>query len=375
MDKSKKIFHIVSGKANPDTMNGVNKVVHALATEQHKMGFDVTVVAIANNTKQRHYPEYNYKLYQKNRIPWRVNQEVIRMLINNSNEDSIFHFHSIFIPWILPMMKSLKKNGRNHIFLTPHGGYQEGTITSIKKKLFFKVWDSKTLKLAEAVQLMGYVTEKCRYITDYAQKIVEIPNGFGDSTIPALNKPESNVIGMLCRLDKHHKGLDLLIPAFAKYKEQGGKCLLQIAGGGPDEMTLKKMAADLGMSENILFVGPLYGNDKWNFLNNCTAHIAPSRFEGMPTACLESAYLKCAQLISPQTNLGKYVEKYNAGFVLPELTENAIVSMLHKFDAVLEDKNKVNLMQQGAFDMVCQELNWFNVSNQINKRLYGLKYN
>lgn len=373
MNRSIKIYHIVSGKANPDTMNGVNKVVHALATEQTKLGFDVTVLAIANNTEQRHYPIYGYKLYQKNKIPWKFNAEALLMLIENSNEDSVFHFHSIFIPWFLPMMKALKKSGRNHIYLTPHGGYQEGTINSFKKKIVFKIWESKILKLVEAVQLMGYVTENCHYITNYAEKIVEIPNGYGDETIPSLIKPESNVIGMLCRLDRHHKGLDLLIPAFAKYKHEGGKCMLQIAGGGPDEKILKNMTADLGMSENILFVGPVYGNDKWKFLNNCVAHIAPSRFEGMPTACLESANLKCVQLISQQTNLGKYVEKYNAGFILPELTENAIVSMLHQFDTVLEDKNQLKVIQQGAFDMVKEELNWDHVSKQIINNLYGLK--
>lgn len=48
-----RIFHILAGKANPNTMNGVNKVVDALANEQVKMNFNVTVVGIANNTEKK----------------------------------------------------------------------------------------------------------------------------------------------------------------------------------------------------------------------------------------------------------------------------------------------------------------------------------
>lgn len=373
MYKTIKIFHIVSGKANPDTMNGVNKVVHALAAEQQNMGMHVMVVAIANNTKQRHSPKYGYKLYKKSRIPWAVNKEALRMMLDNSDENSIFHFHSIFIPWILSMVKALKKNRRNHIFITPHGGYQEGTITSLKKKIVFKLWDSKVLQLAEAVQLMGYITENCHYITGNAKKIVLVPNGFGDCTIPYLDKHPSKVIGMLCRLDKHHKGLDLLIPAFAKYKQAGGQCILKIAGGGPDELYLKQMIENFSISESVKIVGPLYGNDKWNFLNECVAHIAPSRYEGMPTACLESAYLGCAQLISLQTNLGKYVEKYGAGLVLPQLSEKNITTQLLQFDNVISDPAKLKEMLEGAKSMVTEELNWTNVAQQINTTLYGIK--
>jgi hypothetical protein len=37
------IIHIVLGKANPDRMNGVNKVVYQLATKQVEFGENVAV--------------------------------------------------------------------------------------------------------------------------------------------------------------------------------------------------------------------------------------------------------------------------------------------------------------------------------------------
>ena len=40
---NKKIVHLVLGKANPERMNGVNKVAHALAATQKDFGYDVEV--------------------------------------------------------------------------------------------------------------------------------------------------------------------------------------------------------------------------------------------------------------------------------------------------------------------------------------------
>lgn len=371
MEKTR-IFHVISGKANPDSMNGVNKVVHTLASEQVKMGYDVIVIAIANNDIKRHTPIYTYKLFKKNRIPFVPNSDALKYILANSDENSIFHFHSVFVPWFLWMIKSLKSSNRNHIVLTPHGGYQLGTMKSLKKRFFFKFWDSRVIRMVEAVQIMGYVTERCSYIENNAKKIVEIPNGFADD-IPVLNKSVTNIIGMLCRLDMHHKGLDILIPAFARYKNEGGVCNLRIAGTGPHEHILRQMVDDLKIRDFVEFVGPLYGNDKWNFLNDLVAHIAPSRYEGMPTACLESAYMGCVQLVSEQTNLGKYVTKYNAGLVLSELTQENIFVQLQQFDLILQSPSVLVKMRDGAKQMVYNDLNWNNIANMINNLLYGIK--
>ena len=43
------IIHIILGKANPERMNGVNKVVYQLATQQSHSGRDVKVWGITKN--------------------------------------------------------------------------------------------------------------------------------------------------------------------------------------------------------------------------------------------------------------------------------------------------------------------------------------
>jgi len=54
------IIHIVLGKANPDRMNGVNKVVYQLATKQVEFGENVSVWGIAKD-KDTNYGERNFE--------------------------------------------------------------------------------------------------------------------------------------------------------------------------------------------------------------------------------------------------------------------------------------------------------------------------
>jgi hypothetical protein len=53
------IIHIVLGKANPDRMNGVNKVVYQLATKQAEFGEKVSVWGISGDTVNN-YGERNF---------------------------------------------------------------------------------------------------------------------------------------------------------------------------------------------------------------------------------------------------------------------------------------------------------------------------
>ncbi|MFT6199305.1 MAG: hypothetical protein ACJAQ2_001077, partial [Vicingaceae bacterium] len=48
------VIHVLLGKANPNRMNGVNKMVNSLAEHQSIIGKDVTVWGITKN------PVHNY---------------------------------------------------------------------------------------------------------------------------------------------------------------------------------------------------------------------------------------------------------------------------------------------------------------------------
>lgn len=367
------IIHILAGKANPNTMNGVNKVVDALATEQVKLGLSVTVVGIANNTQKRHAPSYGYKLFLK-KGNFSYPNEVLSFLLENSDENTAFHFHSVFIPWFLPLIKVLKKNNRKHIFLTPHGQYVSSAMAlSWKKRVFFKFFDKKILKLAEAVHVIGCETENNSYIYNNAKRVVVIPNGFYISDVRITENHPDLHIGYLGRLECKQKGLDLLIPAFVQYHQNGGKAILDIAGLGPHESRLKKMVNEMNANDFIHFKGKVYDKEKWNFILQCAALITPSRWDVVPTSCLEAASVRRPQLVTAATNLAPYINKYNAGLSMKQASIDNIIKILFSFEKIFYNTREYEKMCDGAKKMIVEELNWEKIDKRIVKELYGLE--
>lgn len=365
-----KIFHILPGKANPNTMNGVNKVVDAVATEQTRMGYDVTVVGVAGNTKKRHQPCYNYKLYKRAGL-FQYPKGLLEFLLSQSDENSYFHFHSVFTPWFLRLIRGLKKNNRAHIFLTPHGQYVDAAMNlSLKKRLFFSLFDKKILNEVEATHIIGCVSENNEYVVENSKRVVCIPNGFGNQVFVSSKDKPQLIIGYLGRLERKQKGLDILIKGFAIYRNQGGKALLWLAGSGPDETVLKNMVSDEGLLSSVEFKGALFDKQKWNFINTCAALITPSRWDVIPTACLEAAAASRPLLVTEATNLGNYIRKYNAGLIIDELSPEAIAEQLYLFESLFCDEHKYTNMSDGAKKMIDCELNWNNIANRICQDLY-----
>jgi hypothetical protein len=72
------IMHIVLGKANPERLNGVNKVVYNLATAQTIAGKKVEVWGITPDTVHN-YPERHFKtqLFKTSAFPFGIDKKLI----------------------------------------------------------------------------------------------------------------------------------------------------------------------------------------------------------------------------------------------------------------------------------------------------------
>ncbi|MCG8384731.1 MAG: hypothetical protein MJA30_04255, partial [Cytophagales bacterium] len=92
-----KIIHIILGKANPDRMNGVNKVVNSLATAQAHLNYQAEVWGITHSL-EKNYPGRNYttRLFQAHKNKWRLDHKLIEAIQNV--KDAVFHIHGGFIP-------------------------------------------------------------------------------------------------------------------------------------------------------------------------------------------------------------------------------------------------------------------------------------
>ena len=92
----------------------------------------------------------------------------------------------------------------------------------------------------------------------------------------------------LGRLNKI-KGLDTLAIAFKQIIEESKNVILVIAG--PDDgylNSLKNLVSSLKIDDNVLLVGPLYGDDKLSAYVDADVYVLPSTYETFPVTILEA---------------------------------------------------------------------------------------
>jgi glycosyltransferase involved in cell wall biosynthesis len=91
-------------------------------------------------------------------------------------------------------------------------------------------------------------------------------------------------VGRLAR----EKGLYELLHALATLRARGTRAVLVVAGSGPEEPGLRRLAAELGLARAVAFLGPLFGAEKARLLAAADMFMLPSYSEGLPYALLEA---------------------------------------------------------------------------------------
>lgn len=363
-----KIVHIVLGKANPNRMNGVNKVVHNLASTQVTLGYEVTVIGLTNSFDENETIIRTYCLCLYPRKKYFLDNKLIED-IKKFNKDTIFHIHGGFIIDFYLISKLLNKLKYKYIF-TSHGAYNKEAMKKrqIIKNIFFKLFDRKILEKAWKVQFLG--TSEYLHIDNLTTKInkVLIPNGqnldelkFDFHQIISRNKP---IFGFIGRIDSHTKGLDLLLRAFNNYKKEKGSGELWIVGDGPDLDELKKISEINNLTDSVIFHGSKFGNEKLNLLSNMDVFVHTSRFEGFPMAVLEAAGLKKPLLVSKETNFEDYVEEFNCGLILKETNSDEIKDKLHQFQNIFLS-DELHIMGENSYQMIKEHFSWEKINNEL----------
>jgi glycosyltransferase involved in cell wall biosynthesis len=364
------IVHILRGKANPNTQNGVNKIVDALANTQTQLGNTVHVFAVASNTEQRHSPSYRYTLLKE---PIFSPLPSIRLLfeLNKIDKSAIIHVHSVFISWYPILLLFLKLKGFRKIVLTPHGGY---SVFNINKNIFKKIYFLTIEKIVLFSVSKIHFSDRHEFndlFRRHARKAIYIPNGIELlRNKPLISNSNGLIFGFMGRLKADHKGLDLLLTGFAKYKKCNGKGVLVLIGDGPDRKFLENLTTTLNISTSVYFKGHLFGEKRIETLQTMSAFIHTSRWEGMPISCLEAAGLGLPLLITRETNISNYVENFNCGLIISPNDPDTISQNLLKFDEIYDDPDRYNFISHNSVKLIQTELNWNNITSKILKDLY-----
>ena len=84
------------------------------------------------------------------------------------------------------------------------------------------------------------------------------------------------------------KGLHELLRGLAEARAGGTRAELTIAGSGPDEISLRALAAELGLGDHLRFARPVFGAEKQRLLAHSDVLALPTHHEGLPYALLEA---------------------------------------------------------------------------------------
>lgn len=361
-----KIIHIELGKPNPNTANGVNKFVHDIATELDNQNQKVEVWSIVRSRKIEFRHAYKLRIFNKRKM-FLLDKKIYKEIDKLDVDNTVFHFHSVFILEFYSIVKYLIKNKIKY-FISPHSGYSTNSLRKnfIFKYLYIQLFESKIIKNATFIHVNNQME------VEYFNKIIKhkniiiTPNGFNlDDKEYNFKKKSQYIIGYMGRFSIEQKGLDLLFNGFSDYLNNGGKGLLYLIGHGNLEVLFNKL--DKNTLDNITVFEPKFGKEKEKLFSKMSIFIHTSRWEGFPFSLVEAAANSLPLIVSKATNLGSYIRTYNAGIELKDNDVKNISEALFTGEKLFNEKVLQNKMSFNAYNMVKEEFRWDSITKELLK--------
>lgn len=161
-------------------------------------------------------------------------------------------------------------------------------------------------------------------------------------------------------------GIDVLIRAFRMVKDNNPnlKTVLVIVGDGPCRNEYIGLAEELGMKDDVKFIGKV-PNDKllW-YYNSFSVSVSLSDSESFGVVAVEAMACCCPVVVSDADGFTEVVEDGVTGFIVPKRDPSAAAAAIQNFinDPVLRDR-----MGAAGRERVCRFYEWNdNVSGMIS---------
>jgi glycosyltransferase involved in cell wall biosynthesis len=171
----------------------------------------------------------------------------------------------------------------------------------------------------------------------------------GPRSLDSFKKKEIILINV-AMMQKHLKGQDLIIKAVSRLVQSGIRIKLWLVGDGDTRRDFEALAADLGVSQNVRFLGKVQaGAEVFALLDQADIFVLPSRQEGLPRVvieamaralpCFASALPGNYELLDPRFLVGldddqDWVQKLHHAINEPEFlaaASQANLSAAHRF--------------------------------------------
>jgi len=250
------------------SVGGLEAVSLMLACEFVHAGHQVVVIT---QTKDSTTPEdFPFLVIRRPSLwrLWRLNADADIVFHNNISLRTAWPLVFIHRPWVV-----------THQGWIPRKGF-EGIVGLVKR--FMLRW-AKGISISDAVAAdfkTPSVVIRNPYDANIFREIPEVPR---DKELIFVGRFVSD------------KGLQVLLHALEKLGRSGVRPNLTVVGGGPEEMKWRGLSGELGLSEQVTFIGVKRGNDLAKILNAHKILVVPSLWnepfgvvalEGIACGCL-----------------------------------------------------------------------------------------
>jgi glycosyltransferase involved in cell wall biosynthesis len=181
------------------------------------------------------------------------------------------------------------------------------------------------------------------------------------------------ILGFIGRMYVKIKGLDLMLESILKLQKKYGPTGAKFIFVGPLETKseanrtyIENTLKILPFPEEVIFIGPKYGEDKWRILKSFDIYFQTSRTEGMPNTIVEA--LACGKpcFVTKGTNMDRLIHSIDAGWDC-ETSESGVFSFLKSLNKI--DREEIDRKGNNAFRFVQEKMTWKTIANDYCKKL------
>jgi glycosyltransferase involved in cell wall biosynthesis len=275
----------------------------------------------------------------------------------------------------------LRKKSIDHVH--NHIGDQSGTVTMLAAKLAnieysitFHGWpvffDAKYSRIKEKVRGAKFV----RAISYFCRSQLIMFSGCDDpERINVVHcglsidrydyrAPREQVKTLFCaaRLSPE-KGISFLIRALKELSDRGKELELRLAGNGPSRDQLKELANNLGVSENVKFIGFLNEDEIIGELRAADLFVLPSFIEGIPVAAMEAMAVGVPVIVTNIAGTSELVEDGKTGLLIRPSDSHALTDAIalamenHSFRLRVSELGRKKVMDEFDIDKESAKLN------------------
>jgi rhamnosyl/mannosyltransferase len=340
-----KVLHFYK-TAFPDSLGGIEQVMHQLASGGSALGVESKVLALSQQVGKTSISGYELHRAKKNFsiASMAFSFSAFSHFAKLARQADVVHYH---FPW--PFMDAVHflMRIKKPTVVTYHSDI-------IRQKKLLKLYAPLMRKFLASVDRIvatspNYLATS-EVLNQFKEKVSVIPIGLDKNLYPQATPNGlsywKNKIGakffLFVGVLRYYKGLHILLDA-----AKGLDYPIVIAGAGPIEAELKAQATRLGL-KNIHFIGKVSDEDKVTLLTLCYGVVFPShlRSEAFGISLLEGAMFG-KPMISSEIGTGTtFINiKDETGLVIPPNDSNALRNAMQY---LWENEDTAKLMGQRA---------------------------